>query len=129
VTRALAAFVEATAARAVEADGEGGDVGVVAMAATASRSRWRGTGYVTGAQPLRLPLRRYVTGAQPLRLPLRRYVTGAQPQRDAAAVRGTCLRLALAEAMAARGEGGPAARVCCLRWGESGCLRLGLRPL
>lgn len=115
VTRALAAFVEATAARAVEADGEGGDVGVVAMAATASRSRWRGTGYVTGAQPLRLPLRRYVTGAQ--------------PQRDAAAVRGTCLRLALAEAMAARGEGGPAARVCCLRWGESGCLRLGLRPL
>lgn len=115
VTRALAAFVEATAARAMEADGEGGDVGVVAMAATASRSRWRGTGYVTGAQPLRLPLRRYVTGAQ--------------PQRDAAAVRGTCLRLALAEAMAARGEGGPAARVCCLRWGESGCLRLGLRPL
>ena len=101
MTRALAAFVEATAARAMEADGEGGDVGVVAMAATASRSRWRGTGYVTGAQP----------------------------QRDAAAVRGTCLRLALAEAMAARGEGGPAARVCCLRWGESGCLRLGLRPL
>ena len=115
MTRALAAFVEATAARAMEADGEGGDVGVVAMAATASRSRWQGTGYVTGAQPLRLPLRRYVTGAQ--------------PQRDAAAVRGTCLRLALAEAMAARGEGGPAARVCCLRWGESGCLRLGLRPL